>query len=84
MDKSKKKVVKGHHQIAAELNILPKLKLGADNNLTHIPHFRHVVQKDTWIIITILSQQIKQINSIEHKKLVAWIFWANQGFLLAA
>ena len=27
--------------------------------LTHIPHFRHVVQKDTWIIITILSQQIK-------------------------
>ena len=51
---------------------------------TDIPHFRHVVQKDTWIIITILSQQIKQINSIEHKKLVAWIFWANQGFLLAA
>ena len=52
-------------------------------NRTHIPHFPHVVQKDTWIIITILSQQIKQINSIEHKKLVAWIFWANQGFLLA-
>jgi hypothetical protein len=24
-----------------------------------------------------LSQQIKQINSIEQKKLVAWIFWAN-------
>ena len=52
--------------------------------LTHISYFRHVVQKDTWIIMTILSQQIKQINSIEHKKLVAWIFWANQGFLLAA
>jgi preprotein translocase subunit Sec63 len=32
---------------------------------THILHFRHVVQKNTWIIITILSQQIKQINSIE-------------------
>ena len=47
MDKSKKKMVKGHHQIAAELNILPKLKLGADNNLTHIPQFRHVGQKDT-------------------------------------
>ena len=28
-----------------------------------------IVQKDTWIIITILSQQIKQINSIEHKKI---------------
>ena len=52
--------------------------------LTHIRNFRHVVQKDTWIIITILSQQIKQINSIEHKKSVAWVFWANQGFLLAA
>ena len=51
---------------------------------THIRNFPHVVQKDTWIIITILSQQIKQINSIEHKKLVAWVFWANQGFLLAA
>ena len=38
---------------------------------SHIPHFRHVVQKDTRIIITILSQQIEQINSIEHKKLVA-------------
>lgn len=47
MDKSKKKMAKGHHQIAAELNILPKLKLGADNNLTHIPHFQHVGQKDT-------------------------------------
>ena len=52
--------------------------------LTYIPHFPHVVQKDTWIIITILNQQIKQINSIEYKKLVAWIFWANQGFLLGA
>ena len=52
--------------------------------IAHIPHFPHVVQKDTWIIITILSQQIKQINSIERKKLVVWIFWANQGFLLAA
>ena len=62
--------------------IVVKNEVVVTYNLHSALHY--VAQKDTWIIITILSQQIEQINSIEHKKLVAWIFWANQGFLLAA
>ena len=35
------------------------LSYSLNNDSTHIRNFPHVVQKDTWIIITILSQQIK-------------------------